>query len=532
MKKTVAKRLALGVSVMAIALAGCSGSHERSVNDRVRNDGYRVDASLVRFGERESIRAGGTQLSDSVYVGAKPVPLGSGAALPARLETLNAVTISSNDPLTLNQIAARLTESTGIQHSVSLDSTGSLSNTQGAVTTLDASGQPITTAPSNYVSSGAAASSGSDLTMQPRLRGPLSKVLDQIASTFDVDWTYEGNRVLFRAFVTKQYQISSLPSATTATSSIGGGSGSSGGSSTMSTSTQSASDVWADVRAAIAGLVGPGGNISMSPSTGMITVTARAADQARVASYIRDLNGIVGQQVSFDVNVLTVNLNEESSQGIDLNAVFGRGVGGQGRTSVSGEAGAVNFGIVRGDFSLDAVVRALSNQGRVSVTTRAATNTSNNRITPVNITDTTSYVSGYECDSATDNAPQTCRPEVDTIETGFQIQLMPRVMNNREIMVHFSLRLSELTALLTAPGENQQQLPQISETSMEQQPVLGNGQTLVLAGFERTRAEMSSSGYDRRTPGIGGTVENARSRVATVILITPRLIDRQRVAGN
>lgn len=530
MKRTVAKRLILGVSVMAITLgglAGCSTSHEQSTNNRVRDDGYRVDASLVRFNERETVRAGGTQLSDSVYVGAKPVPLGSGAALPARLETLNAVTISSNEPLTLSQIAARLTESTGIQHSVSLDSTGAISANQGVVTT-DESGATV---PSNYVASSGPAAVGGDMTMQPRLRGPLSKVLDQVASTFDVDWTYEGNRILFRAFVTKQYQISSLPSATTASSSIGGGS-SGGGSSSMSTETSSASDVWADVRAAIAGLVGPGGNISISPSTGMITVTARAADQARVASYIRDLNGIVGQQVSFDINVLTVNLNEESSQGIDLNAVFGRGVGGSGRTSVSGEAGAVNFGIVRGDFSLDAVVRALSSQGRVSVTTRAATNTSNNRITPVNITDTTSYVSGYECDSATDSSPRTCRPEVDTIETGFQIQLMPRVMNNREIMVHFALRLSELTALLTAPGEEQQQLPQISETSMEQQPVLGNGQTFVLAGFERTRAEINKSGYDRRIPGIGGQVENIRSRVATVILITPRLIDRQKIAGN
>lgn len=511
----------LSASVAAVLVGGlsaCSNAHSEGVNSRVRDDGYRVDASLVRFGERGGVRAGGTQVSNGVFMGAKSTPLGSGAALPARFEAVNAVSLSSSSPLTLPEIAARLTEVTGLQHSVSLDPTGAISANSGV---SEGSAQPA----ANYAAGGGEGGGSQDMTMQPRLRGPLSKILDQIASTFDVEWTYENNRVMFRAFVTQQYQISALPTSTSASSSIGGSA--SGGSSSMTTATTSGSDVWSDVRTAITGLVGQGGNISLSPSTGMVTVTARSADQARVANYIKDLNGIVGQQVSFDVNVLTVTLTEESEQGIDLNAIFGGGLGGEGSSRVGGEAGAVNFGIVRGDFRLDAVVRALSNQGRVSVTTRAAANTSNNRITPVNITDTTSYVSGLECDSGTDTSARICRPEIDTIETGFQIQLMPRILNNREIAVNFALRLSELTALETAPGDGQQQLPRISETSMEQQPVVGNGQTFVLAGFERTRAEVNSSGFDRRAYGVGGSVGNESSRVATVILITPRILDRQ-----
>ena len=70
------------------------------------------------------------------------------------------------------------------------------------------------------------------------------------------------------------------------------------------------------------------------------------------------------------------------------------------------------------------------------------------------------------------------------------------------------------------------QLPQISETSMQQEAVLLNGQTLVLAGFERDSLEVNDSGATRRMFGIGGRKEATKERVATVIMIRPRLIDR------
>lgn len=501
----------------------------------VRDDGYRVDASLSRFGQRDAVRAGGTQVSRGIFLGAKAQRLAASASLPSQFEGANAVTLSSKDPMRLPDIAARLSEVTGLHHLVALGPTGVTEAGITARSNIVSSPDEDGSGASNYIGGGGSAmgdsgSSVSGRTMIPQLRGPLSRILDEVASTFDVDWEYKDGKVIFRDYLTRQYQISALPSATTGSTSVGG-SGSSAGSS-MSVATSSTIDVWADVRTAIAGLVAQGGNISLSPSTGMVTVTARSADQERVARYIEDLNGTVGHQISFDVNVLTVNLNGSSRNGVNLDAVFNSGGMEKGHTRVTSEEGAVNVGIVTGNFSVDAVVKALNKYGQVSVATRAGATTSNNKVTPVNVTDITTYIAGMEySNTGGEGSTTVATPQIKELETGFQIQILPRVLNNREIMVQYALRLSELSGLetVTYPG-GVQQLPQVSETAMEQQAVLRNGQTLVLAGFERDRTEIGDSGYDLRVSGVGGEIVREKSRVATVLLITPRLIDRQDLA--
>ena len=554
MKKIkMARRVILSVSGLAMlaALPSCStgqSSNQHSAGQipvsapmtrqgmqrTVRDDGYRVDASLSKFGERDAVRAAGTQVSTGIFLGAKAQRRAASASLPSQFEGANAVTLASTTPMRITDIAARLSEVTGVHHIVSLGPTGindSGVTARSNIVTLDENGSTMATPQQNYMGGGGDAGASAEIlgkTMIPQLRGPLSKILDEISTTFDVEWEYKDGKIVFRDFLTRQYQISSLPSASTGTTSVG--SSSSGAGSSMSVSTTSTVDVWADVRSAIAGLIGQGANISLSPSTGMVTVTARPGDQDRVANYIRDLNATTGQQISFDVNVLTVTLEGGRNHGISLDSVFNsRGVGGNSVIE-TGEEGAVNVGIVTGNFSIGAVVKALEKYGEVSIATRAGATTSNNKVTPVNVTDITTYVSGMETSSTGSNS-SVSTPEIEEIETGFQIQLLPRVMNNREIMVQYALRLSELTGMETVTyAGGVQQLPRVSETAMEQQTVLRNGQTLVLSGFERDRTEVSDSGYDLRMAGVGGSIVHDKSRVATVVLITPRLIDRQDLA--
>lgn len=539
MKKRIISLLAGGACIAT--LAGCDTTLREGIAAETVDQGYRVDASLMRFGERESLRAGGTQVSDTVFMGATPERGGSATLLPARLQGAAAVTLNSSQPMNLPQIALRLSEITGVQHVVSLGPTGVIVQAPAAAPVSamdvsvmavpsDGSAPPAPPPAQNYVSSGMPADSAvAGRTMIPRLRGPLSNVLAEISAVFGVDWAYEDGRVVFRDYVTRQYQISALPTANTSSTAIGGsGAGSSGSSLTSSSSTSI--DIWNDIRSSIAGLIGQGANISLSPSTGMVTVTATVADQMRVSSYIKDVNKSSNQQITFDVNILRVTLNQGSSHGIDLEGIFagnGVSVGGSTSNSLDGAGGSLNFGIVSGDFSLEAVVRALSQDGRVAVAQRTGATTSNNRMAPINVVDTVSYVSGQECET-TDSGNRTCTPEIETADVGFQAQLLPRVLNNREIMLQYAVRISDLTSLTSVPSGDGglTQLPQISETSMQQEAVLLNGQTLVLAGFERDSLEVNDSGATRRMFGIGGRKEATKERVATVIMIRPRLIDR------
>ena len=521
------KAILLTTAIAVFALTGCA--HQNSSQGRVNKASGIIDAGLTRLGDQKTLRAGGSQFSEGIFMGASP-ERNNAALLPASVQQSGAVLLESRDPMTLVQIAQRLSEITGIPHILSLGPTGKLTSADGSIMTASdlaavdsaaTAGAPGA-APAPVRARPAPATNDGQLTMRPNLRGSLSEVLNQVTNTFDVEWTYSDGRVLFRDYVTRKYQISALPSTSSATSSIGANS--------ISSESSISSDIWSEVEMALGGIVGDGANVSIGKTTGLVTVTAKVSDQNRVEEYIKQLNGVVGQQVSFDVNVFTIVLNDDSSMGVDLQAALNRSNGSISYGAPmggNGTVGSVNIGVVRGDFSVDAMIGALSSQGKVSVSTRAGATTSNNRVAPINVIDKTAYLKEITVTEGSDGDDDRIERTPGEIETGFQMQLFPRVMNNREVMVQFTVRISELNDIKSfGEGNEAVQLPEVSTTSFEQQAVLENGQTLVLAGFERQRAETGRTSSAGGLFGFGGGQTASTSRVATVMMITPRIVGR------
>jgi len=116
----------------------------------------------------------------------------------------------------------------------------------------------------------------------------------------------------------------------------------------------------------------------------------------------------------------------------------------------------------------------------------------------------------------------------DTVVTGFQMQLLPRVLNTREIMLRYSLNLSDLVDLKTFNSTDASvQLPEVTRSKFEQQVILKNGQTLVLSGFERQRTETDNKGVGSpRFLGLGGTAKGDIRRASNIVFITPRILSR------
>ncbi|MCW3782570.1 hypothetical protein [Defluviimonas salinarum] len=528
-------KVILLAAASTIALVGCANTGDRS--GRLDRSESMVDSGLSRLGGRNALRAGGAQFSEGVFVGASPERHNSSALLPARFQAAGAIRLESRDPMTLPEIAQRLSEITSIPHVMALGPTGNLvsgfgeelrsasdvSSEADTEIEAEAGGRP---APTNGRASASrpASSGGSEVTMRPNLRGSLSDVLNQVTATFEVEWSYSDGRILFRDYVTRKYQITALPSTAQSSSAIGANS--------ISTTSAVNSDVWVEVRDTLQGLIGDQATVAIGSTTGLVTVTAKVSDQNRVEEYIKELNGTLGQQISFDVNVLTVALNDEQSFGLDLGGALAKGSDGAIRIGpdvfdASGtDIGSYNIGLIRGDFSLGAVVNALASQGKVSVATRAGATTSNNRVAPIEVVDQFAYLKEIAIEQD-DNGNERILRTPDTVTTGFQMQLFPRVMNNRDIMVQYTVRLSELNDIKTfGDGNEAVQLPEISTTSFEQQAVLENGQTLVLAGFERRRVSSDGKGSVVGLSGFGGSKRTANQRVATVMMITPHIIGR------
>jgi type II secretory pathway component GspD/PulD (secretin) len=485
--------------LLAFALIGCDGTLERS-QDTVASAQARAVQLNNDFYSRPPVRATGAQTSSANFVAPEVIDLKSSDRLPASAETATSVVLISRDPLQLTDIAARLSEITKIQHSVELGPNG---------TEVQADGDGAAVASTSRAGS---------LAIRPSLRGSLSSVLDKVGSAFDVEWTYQDGRVVFRDYVTRQYQLSAMP----VTSSMG--------FSAVETTSASSLDMWAELEDGLQNVAGPNSQLSIGQGTGILTVTAMLSDQDRVRDYIATMNQTMGQQIAFDVNVLTITAQNAENYGLDLESVaFGDSVnvdwtGGQ---RLPDPVGSVNVGIISGNFSLDAIITALSSRRNVSIETRAGATTTNFQMIPVEVVEETNYVSQVDVE-IDDNGNALQSIQTSTIVTGFQMQLLPRVLNTREILLRYSLNLSDLVALETFDsGDGSVQLPQVSRSKFEQQVILKNGQTLVLSGFERQRTETENRGVGSpRFLGLGGVEKGDIRRASNIVFITPRLLSR------
>lgn len=485
--------------LLAFALIGCDGTLERS-QDSVASAQARAVQLNNDFYSRPPVRASGAQTSSANFVAPEVIDLKSSDRLPASAETATSVVLISRDPLQLADIAARLSEITKIQHSVEL-------GPNGTEVQAGADGAAV-----------ASTSRAGSLAIRPSLRGSLSSVLDKVGSAFDVEWTYQDGRVVFRDYVTRQYQLSAMP----VTSSMG--------FSAVETSSTSSLDMWAELQDGLQNVAGPNSQLSIGQGTGILTVTAMLSDQERVRDYVATMNQTMGQQIAFDVNVLTITAQDAENYGLDLESVaFGDSVtvdwtGGQ---RLPDPVGSVNVGIISGNFSLDAIITALSSRRNVSIETRAGATTTNFQMIPVEVVEETNYVSQVDVE-VDDNGNALQSIETSTIVTGFQMQLLPRVLNSKEILLRYSLNLSDLVALETFDsGDGSVQLPQVSRSKFEQQVILKNGQTLVLSGFERQRTETENRGVGSpRFLGLGGVEKGEIRRASNIVFITPRLLSR------
>ena len=509
--------LAAPLIAAALGLAACDGI-QNDTDAAIAEANQRVVNAGRTYAGQRSFRAGGLQVSQDHFVAPVAERVRPQRDLPARVQAADAVILVSRDPLRLADIADRLAAATGIPHALDLGPRSGAGRDEA--TPLRRPGEPDMGPLSLRLSDTSAA----NLAIRPSLRGPLGEVLDQIAAAFDVEWSYVGSRVVFRDYVTRQYQMSILP----VTSSMA--SGSAGISSSASV------DLWGEFETGLQGVLGEGARVSVGRGTGILTVTALLADHDRLEDYLARMNATMGQQIAFDVNVLSVDVGADKGLALDLVGALDLldGVSYAGGSQIATPMGGVNFGILNGNLALDGIITALSAQGAVALENRIGATTTNFQMVPVEILDQITYISEVSEETEEDdngNETTTITVTAETLEVGIQLQLLPRVLNAREIMLRFGVRLNDLTALkeidVVPSTPASMQLPEIARTSFEQQVVLGTGQTLVLAGFERTRNESRSQGIgNARFIGLGGERNAQQSRLTTVVQITPRLLAR------
>lgn len=386
------------------------------------------------------------------------------------------------------------------------------------------------------------------------IRGALTELSNRTNYAFQVN----GNEVDWQSFVVRTFDISFMPGS--ATYMVGQNAGGSPGSSNASGSGDIVSvhgnlgneqysnlkaqlSVWADLQNTLNSLKSADGKVTVSESTTTVTVMDHPSNVKAIAQYIKQLNRAMTRQVSIQVSVLELQLNKEFNYGIDWNllqAALGTqfAINGQAGTAADVSNSTLANGLVTltiGKPDSNAIIRALSVQGKLSIVTQPTMVTTNNQVAEVRITKDTGFLQSITTTTAV-NAGTSTSLTPGMVTDGFTLYLLPKIQDDK-IYLQISSTLSNLLTLAevnnkgtTTPSKDNEnssnfqsiQVPTLTEKHFNQRAVLESGTTLIITGFQQLR-DQENTVAPFGIEALGGKGAQTQN-IQTIVCITPTII--------
>ena len=463
-----------------------------------------------------------------------------GEPVPSYLEAKDGITLISNRPITLYEIGDMINKITSlkVRYAPQLETDVLKNATQNKP-------NPNTV--------------GADWTEPNKMlvsyRGPLSGLLDEISSRFGIWWKYEKKEIYFYKYQTRTFVLYILPTKPTLSVNVGGSSTDSGGggSSSLTLASSAEIELWGNIEKSIKSMIDKGSQLTMDPANGTISITATPNDIAKVAKFINEQNARLSRQVAISVKVLQVNIDDSDQYGLNLTAAFDDGKTKLGLASVPGLGTDITenltMTILPGNWTVTSAIQALSSQGTTNLITSGTVTTLNNKPAPIQVIKKQNYVSEItKTNSGGDASYYDISTETEEIETGFTLDVLPRILEHGRLLLMFNLTLSDLIQLErvdlgggdTESGQGGQyiQNPIIESRGFTQEVALKSGETLVLTGYERVENEATKTGVGSATNSLlGGTAVATKTRSILVIMLTPVVLEspltpESRMSGN
>lgn len=478
---------------------------------------------------------------EDIWLGNSSYKISEGDNLPAEMEEEGALTLSIAEEATLPLISHEISEATGL--------TVRLDNLKATNTV------PTETIPVNYI-------------------GKLSGLLDYVSNRYGVWWRYKNNTITFYTQETRVFNIYALPVETNISNSLSGatmGSGDTASSNSSSTLTSSANlALWDNIEQSLSQIVDGQGKLSFSRVAGTVTITASPFVIKEASDWINSFNKKLSRQVAISVKVLQVSVNNQDNYGFDLGLVFQNSdILGTFSSSyalgAADAAGTLSMMLLKPDAkwtNSKAIIQAFSVLGKTSLVTSATATTLNNKVAPIQVTTQENYVKETNVSTSGSGSDRSVDVdlETDTLNYGFMMEVLPRILDHGRLIVMFSLNLTDLVSLTNfssngaISGDNTTslsdesdkedddendsddggnddessivQLPKIQTRGFIQEIAMRSGSTLVLTGFEKVQDTTLSSGIGKAKVGLlGGAAISENNRDVLVILLTPEVLE-------
>lgn len=546
------------VTALSVALAGCSEMDNMSRT-------IRADADIAQQ-HLDSQKRHQEPLvwTDKQWVNLKPIAQATSSPQKAGLPACN-ITVGSRDGLALSEISGLITRICGVRVILSPEvmaaghgagSAGVTRRISGPLPVPDDSGR----IPLDQLG---VAGGGQQTALAPatlnglRWQGPLGGLLDNITARTGLSWRTDHGAVVFYLTETRTFQFAFLNTRVNSNASVSSGStssmGTSGGSgggdnsvsgdssSSQKTTTLQDRDAYEDIRKTMETILTPEkGRYWLSESTGVLTVTDTPQVLETVSHYVDEQNREMNRQVQLSVKVLSVSNTRNEQFGIDWGLVYKslQQVGATLNNAGGDIAGATSTGVSILDTATGSaarfsgsslLIKALSEQGDISVVTSQDSTVTNLTPVPIQMADQTVYVAGSATTTTTDvGATTTLTPGM--ITTGFNMTLLPLIRQAGDVQLQVNFNLSDpptIRSFTSKDGNSYIEMPYTKLRSLSQKVNLRAGQSLVLTGFSQDNTSVRKSGTF--TPGnflFGGGRKGEHGRSTLVIIITPLL------AGN
>ncbi len=469
------------------------------------------------------------RVKNDIWLGDKSTVEYDGEPVPAYLETKDGITLVSNRPISLYEIGDMINKITSLKVRYS----------------SDIEEKALSVAEKNKPDPNTINADWADPTMMlVSYKGPLSGLLDEISSRFGVWWKYEKNQIYFYKYETKTFIVYSLPTKPSLEVNMGGSAEGGSGSSSASLKSSAELELWGNIEKAVTSMVGTDSKLTVDPANGTLSLTGTPIEIQRVAKYINEQNARLSRQVAISVKVLQVTISDSDQYGLNLAAAYTNGKNSISISSADGLSDEIkkniNMTIAPDHWNVTSFIQALSQKNNTTLVTSGTVTTLNNKPAPIQVTRKENYISEItktnsgSSDTGTDYDVST---ETEEIETGFTLDVLPRILEHGRLLLMFNLTLSDLISLekvyLTTSDEAGKpdsgqyiQNPIIETRGFTQEVAMKSGESLILSGYERVENQADKTGVGSADNSLlGGTAVAKKDRSILVIILTPVVLE-------
>lgn len=521
-------KVALGISI-TITIAACSMSTQldAEIEREIESSTKLKEASKA---PAKTVDDDVVRVKNDIWLGDKSNVEYDGEPIPSYLESKDGITLISNRPITLFEIGDMISKITSLKvrfaADLEKDAKSEASDNRPDPNTINADW----TEPNKMLVS---------------YRGSLSGLLDEITTRFGLWWKYEKNQIFFYKLETKTFVLYSLPTKPSLTVSMGGSASGSGGTSSASLSSSADLELWGNIEKAITSMISTDSKLTMDPTNGTISLTATPIEIKKVSQFVNEQNIRLSRQVAISVKVLQVTLSDSDKYGLDISGSY---TGSKTSFNFGGASGSlgetrnnIDMTIKPGDWSVTGFIQALSAKNNTTLVTSGTVTTLNNKPAPIQVTRKENYISEItktnSGSSSDDGGDYDVSTTTEEIETGFTLNVLPRILEHGRLMMMFNLTLSDLISLEKVylstsdePGKANSgqyiQNPIVETRGFTQEVALKSGESLILSGYERVENKADKTGVGSAENSLlGGTAIAEKTRSLLVIILTPVVLE-------